>query len=194
MNERSLDQSRFGQWMKFTSDNSNDESLTKGLLIGMWVSLGYGNIWGLMRHPEAGNDGEPLPHRRLKKQGEEIIYPKSSDVRAALNSWGDKATLRDRHQSREGEIRNMPNPLPPTIFPPTGRPRIGWASCASSRTERLGDRVTKGQFLGLGIWQGGGEWRRRRWTSQYNAISTVRSMPISAGHPSGCLQRWLSSL
>ena len=71
-----------------------------------------------MRHPEAGNDGEPLPHRRLKKQGEEIIYPKSSDVRAALNSGGDKATLRDRHQSREGEIRNMPNPLPPLFSIP----------------------------------------------------------------------------
>ena len=33
-----------------------------------------------MRHPEAGNDGEPLPHLRLKKQGEEIIYRKFSDA------------------------------------------------------------------------------------------------------------------
>lgn len=62
-------------------------------------------------------------------------------------------------------------PLPSYYFP--SQVYLLLAEPTVHQARQRGDAVTKGQFLGLGIGQEGGERRRQRWTSQYNAISTV---------------------
>lgn len=112
MNERSLDQSVWAvskihlRWFKWRAFNQGTT---------YW---GVGEVMGI--NLETGNDGKPLPRLRLKKQGEEIVYPKSGDVWAMLRSCihgRTESQPETKHQSREEERRNIPTPLPSYSFP-----------------------------------------------------------------------------
>lgn len=72
-----------------------------------------------------------------------------------LYSWRDRVTARDKASKQGGGTKKYPYPSALLLFSLPQVPPVGWPSCTSSQPESLADAVTRGQFLGLRIGQGG---------------------------------------
>lgn len=167
MNERSLDQSRFRQWAKFTSDDSNEEPWTKGLFTGVWV-----RVWEQMSAGAASRAWQRCKAMPTSKAGKTRGGINLSWVQCCrscaqkLCSWMDRVTARDKASARRRKEERALPLCPPTCPSYKYLPLAGQAVYQSRQS--FGGMQSLG-VCGQGQGREGGVWRTQSWKSPQDA-------------------------